>query len=277
MFIVTGTKRSGTSLWMQILRAAGIPVIGEAFPANWSETLHGANRDGFFESSLREGVYWRTNPHPKTGTYLTEASVRGHAVKVFIPGLVRTERAYIEKVIATVRHWAEYDQSLRRLYAMEDDALEPGVPPPVRRSPVLEWWEDNYSLLRNVAIRGFPIRIQSYDGLLEDPERVVAGALEFLGGGKVPEAVATVKQERRTQDRATIEAPTDELDAAAYATFDRLFEVIDQRQPLTPALLEELNRRHQQLVPILRKERERLQAERMHRAATLQGRSRDQR
>ena len=35
MIIVTGTKRSGTSMWMQILAAAGLPVFGEAFPRSW--------------------------------------------------------------------------------------------------------------------------------------------------------------------------------------------------------------------------------------------------
>ena len=32
MIFVSGTKRSGTSMWMQVLRAAGLPVLGEAFP-----------------------------------------------------------------------------------------------------------------------------------------------------------------------------------------------------------------------------------------------------
>jgi RNase adaptor protein for sRNA GlmZ degradation len=29
MIIVTGTKRSGTSLWMQILERTGYPILGE--------------------------------------------------------------------------------------------------------------------------------------------------------------------------------------------------------------------------------------------------------
>ena len=29
MVIVTGTRRSGTSMWMQILQAAGLPIVGE--------------------------------------------------------------------------------------------------------------------------------------------------------------------------------------------------------------------------------------------------------
>ena len=60
MLIVTGTKRSGTSMWMQILIAA---------PANWGNTIRDANPSGFYESLLRQGIYWRTNPHPRTGAY----------------------------------------------------------------------------------------------------------------------------------------------------------------------------------------------------------------
>ena len=95
MLIVTGTKRSGTSLWMQILIAAGIPHFGEAFPRDWENTLKEANKEGFYESMLRAGIYYATNPHPKTGAYFFPEQVEGHCVKVFIPGLVRTDRAFI--------------------------------------------------------------------------------------------------------------------------------------------------------------------------------------
>ncbi len=70
MIIVTGTKRSGTSMWMQILKAAGLRVLGEAFPRDWGETIRDANAQGFYESPLRHGIYYRTNPHPRTGAFL---------------------------------------------------------------------------------------------------------------------------------------------------------------------------------------------------------------
>ena len=79
MIIVTGTKRSGTSMWMQILIAAGFPHIGEAFPMRWEQTIKAANPDGFFESHLRRGVFYKTNPHPKTGAYLFPEQVQHHA------------------------------------------------------------------------------------------------------------------------------------------------------------------------------------------------------
>ena len=76
MFIVTGTKRSGTSMWMQILIAAGLPIIGEAFPMRWEQTIKAANPEGFYESHLRRGIYYRTNPHPKTAAYLFPEQVQ---------------------------------------------------------------------------------------------------------------------------------------------------------------------------------------------------------
>ena len=103
MILVTGTKRSGTSMWMQILVAAGYPWIGEVFPARWSESIGAANPRGFFESPLRKGIYWATNPDPQTGRFLFPQATRRHLVKVFIPGLVRTDYAYLDRVVATMR------------------------------------------------------------------------------------------------------------------------------------------------------------------------------
>ena len=86
MIFVSGTKRSGTSMWMQVLHAAGVPILGKAFPRNWAKTLREANPEGFYESLLRNGIYFRTNPHPQTGKYFEPPHVEGYAVKVFIPG-----------------------------------------------------------------------------------------------------------------------------------------------------------------------------------------------
>src|SRR5687767_12378620 len=119
MIIVTGTKRSGTSMWMQILQAAGYPLLGEAFPRDWGETIRDANRQGFYESPLRLGIYYATNPSPRTGAYLAPEETRRVAVKVFASGLVKTDLVYIDRVLASIRPFREYRQSLERLYAME--------------------------------------------------------------------------------------------------------------------------------------------------------------
>lgn len=253
MLIVTGTKRSGTSMWMQILTAAGFPAFGEAFPRNWGTTLKDANPDGFYESILRRGIYWRTNPHPVSGAYFFPEQVEKHVVKVFIPGLVRTDRAFIGSVLATVRHWREYDRSLRRLFAMEDATRrekDEHAKPPVRMPPVLEWWTENFMLVRDIVTRRHRVHVQSYDGLLRDPQKVITDTLAWVGSGDVTAAIAAVKPSNRTQareeedDDVGRDFPPEVRDA-----FDLLYATVDERRPLSVELITRLNETQIALAP----------------------------
>jgi len=254
MLIVTGTKRSGTSMWMQILTSAGFPAFGEAFPRNWGETLKDANPDGFYESILRQGIYYRTNPHPRSGAYFFPEQVERHVVKVFIPGLVRTDRAYIGSVVATVRHWREYHDSLERLYAMEDEAREDrkgNDERPPRIPPVFEWWAENFSLIRDIVTRRYRVHVQSYDGLLADPKTVIENTLDWVGDKDidVAAAVAAVKPKNRTQTRND-DAPAPEgLDTQATDAFELLYRTVHERSGLDPALIAKLNEVHVKLAP----------------------------
>ncbi|MCA9654859.1 MAG: hypothetical protein H6712_06080 [Myxococcales bacterium] len=247
MIIVTGTKRSGTSMWMQILTGAGFPAFGEAFPRNWDKTLKDANPDGFYESILRQGIYYRTNPHPQSGAFFHPSQVTRHVVKVFIPGLVRTDLAYIGKVVATVRHWREYQRSLERLFAMEDEARPASSPPPVRMSPWLEWWEENFALVRDLMTRRYAIHVQSYDGLLADPRQVITKVLKWIGDpqAKVEEAVAAVRPGNRTQNRPEV----DEVSPRLAEVFDALYRAIDEQTGIPRSLMETLNETNRELAP----------------------------
>jgi hypothetical protein len=259
VLIVTGTKRSGTSLWMQILVAAGFPAFGEAFPGEWRETLGRANEDGFYESLLRQGIYWETNPHPRTGDYFFPEQVEWHCVKVFVPGLVRTDRAYIGRVIGTVREWREHEASLLRLRAMEDaqrnkeSSSNEALRPP-QLAPPLEWWSENFALVRDMAIRKYPVHVQSFDGLLADPERVIARVLGWLGRGDVRLATEQVKPERRTFQRPSsnsVEAPIAEV-------FDEFYEALHSGKPLASTFLEKLNETNAKLAPVFAEHRRKL-------------------
>ncbi len=247
MIIVTGTKRSGTSMWMQILTAAGLPAFGEAFPRNWDKTLKGANPDGFYESVLRQGIYYRTNPHPQSGAFFHPSQVERHVVKVFIPGLIRTDLAYIGKVVATMRHWKEYQRSLERLYAMEDEQRSPGATPPLRMAPWLEWWDENFMLVRDIMTRRHAIHVQSYDGLLASPDTVIPKVLEWLGvtDMDVDQAVAAVRPGNRTQNRPEVQ----EVPAKLAAVFDALYEAVQADAGLPTSLMKELNATHLELGP----------------------------
>ena len=249
MFIVTGTKRSGTSMWMQILIAAGLPIIGEAFPMRWEHTIKAANPEGFYESHLRRGIYYRTNPHPKTGAYLFPEQVQHHAVKVFIPGLIRSDRAFIGKVIATVREWREYESSIRRLYAIEDESRRAegkGELIPEERMPgALEWWAENFALVRDIAVRRYPVHVQSYEGLLAEPERVIRDVLRWLGKGDADLAIAAVKPEHRTQNRPD----SDSIEPEMAEVFDAFYAALHAGKGLEASLLQRLNQTNEVLAP----------------------------
>ena len=241
MIVVTGTKRSGTSMWMHVLAAAGLPFIGERFPAGWGELLRDANPDGFFESELMVGINFRTNPHPMTGAYLAPHQTREHAVKIFIPGLVRSDVAFLDRVVATVRDWRSYVVSLRRI-AGEDDALP----------PALEWWCSNFALIRDVAIRGYPAHVLTYDSFLRDPERVAAEVLAWIGRGDPAAAARVVRPERK---RDAIDDPdsalADGVDACHLEVFDELHACLDAGRPLSASFIDRLNAVDRALRPMV--------------------------
>jgi hypothetical protein len=248
MIIVTGTKRSGTSMWMQILTSAGFPAFGEAFPGRWGDTIRDANPSGFYESILRRGIYYRTNPHPTTGDYFFPEQVARHVVKVFIPGLVRSDRAFIGKVVATMRPWREYEASLGRLWAMEDEKRPPDFPVPPRLAAHHEWWAENFALIRDVATRRYAVNVQSYDSLLADPPRVIRETLGWLGEGDAEAAIAAVKPEHRTQHDIT----SDSFAPEVAEICDELYAYIHERRALTSAFIAKLNDTDRALQPELR-------------------------
>jgi len=256
MFIVTGTKRSGTSMWMQIMTAAGFPVFGEAFPRNWDKTIKGANPDGFYESILRQGIYYRTNPHPQSGAFFHPSQVERHVVKVFVPGLARTDLAYIGKVVATVRHWREYQRSLERLYAMEDEQRGPDAPQPPRIPPWLEWWDENFTLMRDILTRRYSVHVQSYDGLLAAPADAIGKVMAWIGDpdADTAAAVAAVRPSNRTQHRPEVEGVPDKH----AKVFDALYEAIDEHHGLPRALMPTLNETAAELAPLLHSHRQRI-------------------
>lgn len=234
-------------MWMQILVAAGFPYIGEKFPRNWGELLDAANPDGFFESELVAGIYYRTNPHPVSGAFLFPEQTRSHAVKVFIPGLVRTDLAYIDRVVATVREWRQYASSVKRLHAIAhaSRSAAPDQPQAAHLPAWLNWWSDNFALIRDLATRRYPVHVTSYERLVADPPREIREVLGWMGAGDVEAACRAVNPDRQTQ-RA--DAPTpDDVDPAHAEVFDELYAHVDQARDLTPAFVAKLNETDQAL------------------------------
>ena len=248
MIIVTGTKRSGTSMWMQILQNSGFPVIGDAFMGVWKDSIEQANRKGFFESKLRLGINHTVNPNSQNGVYLHPLSTAHHAVKVFVPGLIRSDYAFLHRVIATVRPWREYCSSIERLLAMEDAYMmqlpnsEGGLSQQAKIilrkpnvHPALIWWRDNFNLIFDAMSRQYPIQMVAYDRLLEQPEAIVSQTLEWLMASQpkdllrvappeisIERGIQTVDLQMRTQHGLSdIEVP---LPSNILAVFDAFYD-----------------------------------------------------
>ena len=257
MIIVTGTKRSGTSMWMQLLKAAGFPPIGSAFPRNWENTIKDANPAGFYESELRNGIFYATNPHPKSHVYLFPEDTRRHAVKVFIPGLIKTDRAFIDKVVATIRPWRQYVRSVSRLYTMEREAQrearkkkESDLPDPVYMPPVIEWWVENFSLFSDIVTRRYPFYMVAYDSVLQDPDETLRDVFRWLGDGDVEAAIEQVEPALRTQNDPSNETAIDqetEMEPEVVEVFDALYEVVRNQTPLDQSFVDQLNEANQRL------------------------------
>lgn len=259
MIIVTGTKRSGTSMWMQLLNAAGFPPIGTAFPRNWEKTIKDANPAGFWESKLRNGIYYMTNPDPQTGRYLFPEETTGCAVKVFIPGLIKTDRAFITRVVATVRPWRQYVRSLARLYEMErrslDEPREQGVdrlPSPVHMPAVIEWWVENFSLFSDIVTRRYPFIMVSYESVLADPKSAVRSVFEWIGTGDADAAIAQVEPALQTQEIPSHDREVDEesdVEPDVVDVFDKLYEVVCEQRSIDQAFVDLLNETNRKLSP----------------------------
>ena len=244
MIIVTGTKRSGTSMWMQLMKAAGFPPLGNEFPKNWESTIKEANPEGFYESELRNGIYFATNPNPKTGFYIPHNKTQRVAVKVFVPGVIKTDIAYMDRVLSTMRPWHEYVDSLGRLYSMEKDSLAkkdgPKPPPSVYMPSELEWWVENFSLISDVVTRQYPFYMVTYHNALHETEATLRPIFEWLGGGDVEAAVAQVKPDLRTQDESKPKPDVD-VSSDVLAVFDEFFELVNNHETVTQPFVDKLN------------------------------------
>ena len=253
MIVVTGTRRSGTSMWMQVLKAAGLPALGEAFPRNWSGALRDANPAGFWESRLRKGINYHTNPDPETGEYLHPIETRPLAVKVFLPGLVNSDIAFLDRVVITVRDWREYAVSVQRLEALERGRDEPAADAGPTLGPALEWWVENWSGLRDLFTRRYACHVLSYATMIDRPLDTVTETLQWLDGLSTPELDAEAAAAVVTPDLYTrrTPGPPQGIDERYVQVFDELYRRVHEGHPFDRAFLEELNDVNRSLTPLV--------------------------
>ncbi len=164
--VVSGLPRSGTSLMMQMLHAGGMEVL--------SDGARGAddnNPKGYLELEAVK--------HTSTdSTWVDDAA--GRAVKVIHALLRSLPEGYRYRVIFMKRRLdevvASQDAMLGRIgrkgTTMGSDALRAAYAREYER--IGAWLSDQPN---------FEVHEVSYNGLMDDPERVVAGVCGFVGGG----------------------------------------------------------------------------------------------
>ncbi len=240
MIIVTGNRRSGTSLWMQILEAGGFKIFGDKFPAHWKQ-IEEANMKGFYESQLVQGINYLTNPSPESGHWFSPTQVKDYGVKVFADGLIKTDFAYIDKVIATIRNWQESESSQQRLDQIIENKILPtnkgNSNAPKLLLPVgYNWWNANFELLKDMMTRRYPCAMFSYDALLKNPEFVISNVFKWLGSGNVEQAVSVVEASLRTQKQITVP----HISHNYAEIFDELYHKLDKNEQITPIFYKKL-------------------------------------
>ena len=258
MIVVTGTKRSGTSMWMQVLGAAGLRVLGEPFPKAWTFSIRQANPRGFFETGLRRGI------GPQDAAALEEGTV----VKVFAPGVLATDAALLGRVVVTVRDWRSQAASLERLYALEDGwwarrPLAPGETEERRQARLqrvrslrglvpasVEWFLENLALVRDARVRRYPHHLVTYGAMLADPAGRARAVLEWVGRGDPVAAARAVEPELRNFAHPLVPASGSALDPQTIREFDAFYAALQRicAEPapaeagrLPPDLLERLD------------------------------------
>ncbi len=269
MILISGTKRSGTSMWMQIMEAAGLEIIGDKFPQDWQETIEEANPHGFYENRFRRGINFRTNPNPETGDYLHHQDAVNTVVKVFIPGIIRTDMAFINKVLVTMRSCRDYERSLTRLYTMEQDTKQKNqdrdLPMPVRTPPLLEWWHENFSIISDFVTRRYPLFMVAYDDVLQNTDTLLPEVFSWLGIGNADQALTAVNPPARKEKIEPSSSSSFDLPDKTIQVFDDFYGLVKNRQPLSMKFIEQLRATNKELLPLIKDAHAKVQEDRKRR------------
>jgi tetratricopeptide (TPR) repeat protein len=171
--IVSGLPRSGTSLMMQMLAAAGLPIM-----ADGERAADPDNPEGYYEWERIKQVGRRPE-------ILREAA--GKAIKVVAPLLAQLPALHSYRVIYMDRPIGEVVESQRKM--IRNRGNQGGADEPEKMLRLLSNFRD--STLRMIERRKqFQALIVSYPDLVRDPEPWLERIASFLNGQVDPGAMA---------------------------------------------------------------------------------------
>lgn len=161
--VVSGLPRSGTSLMMNLLRDAGLPILSDG-----KRPADASNPGGYFELEAVRGT-------ARDAGWLKAAP--GHAVKVILHLLAELPGDYSYRVILMRRPIPAVVASQNRMLArLGEDVQGPG---PERLAEILDaQWAEGLRLLERQP--HFQSTVIDYPALVRDPGPALAQLSAFL-------------------------------------------------------------------------------------------------
>ena len=211
MIIVSGTKRTGTSLMMQMLQSAGFNVLGEKFPEKWDGKNNVKNPEGFYESKFIDDGVTNTNCPLAAQDHIQSA------VKVFCPGVPNTDSRYIHKVVLMVRDWKEQVQSWKELTEMNTGKKTLQYP------DGYEYFFSYYDFIKDLNNRRYNTIVIDYNDLLKNPKNNIESLNNFFGVGRWDLAKKCIKKKLYTVNNEKEKIKT-KVDPEFGTVLDKLYE-----------------------------------------------------
>ena len=173
IYVVNGTPRSGTSLCMQLLEAAGIPVLDDKIKG---PDIY--NPRGYYECAfIQENPDWLSKAH-------------GHAVKLMGPIQLPVKDTL---VLLTERDQVEVATSWKNMNNL------PGAAPTGEMAKNIR-----VMLKKNLEDRGYKWLSVSHRKLLIDPKPLLTEICNFLTLGDKVEKMATVIDQSLWRNRVVV-------------------------------------------------------------------------
>lgn len=184
MTIVTGLRRSGTSMMMYALKEAGLNIAGDKWCKGNGGSVKEANPDGYWEVgkvTTEEGLNRKT----------MLALKMGDVIKVMFEALPKCTPNMVGKVIVMTREPGKVVTSFLKHNRIERVDLF-----------ILNYCLDVIDSIEYLEDYDKEYMVVCYDDLVEDHESMKE-VIEFIGKGKVDRAINAIKPKlnRSTNDK----------------------------------------------------------------------------
>lgn len=182
--LVSGSKRSGTSLMMLALRQSGIPIVGFRYGIYLNEFTYSGNKLDI-GLTLPSDEMKRANPNgvweipsivAKTGItdYYKDIGIKGDAMKICSDFIIFSEPHLIDKTIMMMRDPKAVLSSMIRCNMFQrEDASKVSLLIAKEITTAIQFLKENNK----------EFKVVSYEGFLKEPHYTMEDVCAFLGRG----------------------------------------------------------------------------------------------